>query len=70
MGIAYHRIRIATSRHNDKVEWWHRIDKQCFYMPMCMYSLANGCEQLAVYIESVTQPHHDMSWHEVTQPAD
>ena len=31
MGIEYHRIRIATPRHNGKVERQHRIDEQRFY---------------------------------------
>lgn len=49
MGIAYHRIRIATPRHNGKVERQHRIDEQRFYKHMRMYSLADGRKQLAVY---------------------
>ena len=49
MGIAYHRIRIATPRHNGKVERQHRIDEQRFYRHMRMYSLADGRKQLAVY---------------------
>lgn len=49
MGIAYHRIRMATPRHNGKVERQHRTDEQRFYKHMCMYSLADGRRQLAVY---------------------
>jgi len=49
MGIAYHRIRIATPRHNGKVERQHRTDEQRFYKHMRMYSLADGRRQLAVY---------------------
>lgn len=49
MGIAYHRIRIATPRHNGKVERQHRTDEQRFYKHMRMYSLADGPRQLAVY---------------------
>jgi len=49
MGIAYKRIRIATPRHNGKVERQHRTDGARFYSRMRMYSLANGCGQLAVY---------------------
>ena len=39
MGIEYHRIRIATPRHNGKVERRH----------MTMYSLSDGRKQLARY---------------------
>ena len=49
MGIEYHRIRIATPRHNGKVERQHRIDEQRFYKQMRMFSLADGRKQLAVY---------------------
>ena len=49
MGIEYHRIRIATPRHNGKVERQHRIDEQRFYKQMHMFSLADGRKQLAVY---------------------
>ena len=41
-GIIYHRIRIATPRHNGKVERQHRIDAQRFYKHMKMYSLEDG----------------------------
>lgn len=49
MGIEYHRIRIATPRHNGKVERQHRTDELRFYKHMRMYSLADGRKQLAVY---------------------
>ena len=45
----YHRIRIATPRHNGKVERQHRTDELRFYKHMRMYSLADGRKQLAVY---------------------
>ena len=45
----YHRIRIATPRHNGKVERQHRTDELRFYKHMRMYSLADGRRQLAVY---------------------
>lgn len=48
-GIIYHRIRIATPRHNGKVERQHRIDAQRFYKHMKMYSLEDGRKQLAAY---------------------
>ena len=49
MGIEYKRIRIATPRHNGKVERQHRTDEQRFYKNMRMYSLEDGRKQLAVY---------------------
>ena len=49
MEIAYHRIRIATPRHNGKVERQHRTDEQRFYSKMRMYSLEDGRRQLAKY---------------------
>ena len=35
-GIIYHRIRVATPRHNGKVERQHRIDEARFYKKMRM----------------------------------
>ena len=49
MGIEHHRIRIATPRHNGKVERQHRTDEQRFYSRMRMYNLTDGRRQLAVY---------------------
>jgi transposase InsO family protein len=49
MGILYHRIRIATPRHNGKVERQHRTDTLRFYRHLRMYSLEDGRKQLAVY---------------------
>jgi transposase InsO family protein len=49
MGIEYHRIRIATPRHNGKVERQHRTDEERFYSRLKMYSLEDGRKQLAVY---------------------
>ena len=49
MEIKYHRIRVATPRHNGKVERQHRIDEQRFYSEMKMYNLADGRKQLAKY---------------------
>lgn len=48
-GIVYHRIKIATPRHNGKVERQHRTDEKRFYKKMRMYSLADGRAQLAKY---------------------
>ena len=47
--IIYHRIQIATPRHNGKVERQHRTDEARFYRYMKMYSLEDGRKQLAVY---------------------
>lgn len=49
MGIIYQRIRIATPRHNGKVERQHRTDGMRFYSRLRMYSLEDGRRQLAVY---------------------
>lgn len=49
MGIIYHRIRVATPRHNGKVERQHRIDEARFYSKMRMYDLSDGRKQLSRY---------------------
>lgn len=49
MGIIYQRIRIATPRHNGKVERQHRTDGERFYSRLRMYSLEDGRKQLAAY---------------------
>lgn len=49
LDIKYHRIRIATPRHNGKVERQHRIDEQRFYKKMKMYNLEDGRKQLKKY---------------------
>jgi len=46
MDIIYHRIRVATPRHNGKVERQHRTDEKRFYKKMRMYSLSDGHKQL------------------------
>ena len=48
-GIKYHRIRVATPRHNGKVERQHRTDEKRFYKKMKMYNLADGRKQLGRY---------------------
>ena len=48
-GILYHRIRIATPRHNGKVERQHRLDGERFYSQLRMFSLEDGRKQLKVY---------------------
>lgn len=47
--ILYNRIRIATPRHNGKVERQHGIDEKRLYCRFKMYSLEDGRKQLAVY---------------------
>ena len=49
MDIIYKRIRIATPRHNGKVERQHRTDQMRFYNSLRMFSLADGRKQLAAY---------------------
>jgi len=49
MDIEYKRIRIATPRHNSKVERMHRTDQMRFYAKLKMYSLDDGRKQLAAY---------------------
>ena len=48
-GISYKRIRIATPRHNGKVERQHREDERRFYKKLRMYSLEDGRKQLKRY---------------------
>ena len=48
-GIVYHRIRVATPRHNGKVERQHRIDEARFYKKISIYSLEDGRKQLDRY---------------------
>jgi IS30 family transposase len=49
MDIIYKRIRIATPRHNGKVERMHRTDQMRFYDNLKMFNLADGRKQLAAY---------------------
>ena len=49
MNIKYHRIRVATPRHNGKVERQHRTDEKRFYKKMRMYCLEDGRKQLEKY---------------------
>lgn len=52
--IKYHRIRVATPRHNGKVERQHRTDELRFYKKMRMFNLDDGRKQLARYNIKVT----------------
>ena len=47
-GIIYHRIRVATLRHNGKVERQHRIDEARFYSRLRMY-IGGWRKQMKVY---------------------
>jgi len=49
MGIEYKRIRIATPRHNGKVERMHRTDQMRFYGNLKFFNLDDGRKQLAAY---------------------
>ena len=49
MDIIYHRIRVATPRHNGKVERQHRTDEKRFYKKIMMYNLSDGRKQLEKY---------------------
>jgi transposase len=49
MGIEYQRIRIATPRHNGKVERQHRTDQERFYSRLRMFCLTDGRKQMAAY---------------------
>lgn len=49
LDIIYHRIRVATPRHNGKVERQHRTDELRFYKRMKLYNLTDGRKQIAGY---------------------
>lgn len=49
LDILYHRIRVATPRHNGKVERQHREDQKRFYDKMHMFDLQDGIKQLERY---------------------
>jgi transposase InsO family protein len=49
LGIFYKRIRIATPRHNGKVERMHRTDQMRFYDNLKMFDLQDGRKQLTAY---------------------
>ena len=48
-GIEYQRIRVATPRHNGKVERQNGIDGTRFYDKLKIYCLEDGQKQLAAY---------------------
>ena len=49
MDILYKRIRVATPRHNGKVERMHRTDTMRFYSNLKMFNLADGRKQMLAY---------------------
>jgi len=49
MDILYKRIRIATPRHNGKVERQHRTDNMRFYSNLKFLNLADGRDKMAKY---------------------
>lgn len=48
--IEHKRIRVATPRHNGKVERVHRIDQERFYNGRKFYSLEDANMQLKQYL--------------------
>jgi len=48
-GIHHKRIRVATPRHNGKVERVHRMDSERFYASRTFYSLEDANKQLQQY---------------------
>lgn len=48
-GIIHKRIRVATPRHNGKVERVHRMDSERFYTNKTFYSLEDANKQLQQY---------------------
>lgn len=48
-GIVHKRIRVATPRHNGKVERVHRMDSERFYAIKTFYSLEDANKQLQQY---------------------
>ena len=50
LGIAHKLIRVATPRHNGKVERTHRTDQHFFYDDHRFYSLDDANRQLAVHL--------------------
>lgn len=48
-GIKYHRIRVATPRHNGKVERQHRTDEKRFYKKIRIFNLEDGRKKLKKY---------------------
>ena len=48
-GIEHIRIRVATPRHNGKVERVHRIDQERFYDNRSFYSVEDANNQLKRY---------------------
>jgi hypothetical protein len=49
MDIEYNRIRIATPRHNGRVERQHGLDMDRFYNKNKFYSLRDAEQKVAVY---------------------
>ena len=48
--VKHKLIRVATPRHNGKVERSHRTDQHFFYDDRRFFSLADANNQLAVYL--------------------
>ena len=67
MGIEYHRIRIATPRHNGKVERQHRTDELRFYKHMRMYFFRRWAQTAGCLSASIQQSYHDLFGNEISQ---
>lgn len=62
-GIAYHRIRPYTPRHNGKVERSHRKDNEYFYASHRFYSFEDFHQQLAVHNRKYNEfPMKPLGW--------
>ncbi len=62
-GIKHNRIRVATPRHNGKVERSHRTDNERFYSKHKFYSIKDAREQLSRYMRvSNGFPMRPLKW--------
>ena len=62
-GIAYHKIRPYTPRHNGKVERSHRKDNEYFYASHRFYSFEDFQKQLAVHNRKYNDfPMQPLGW--------
>jgi len=55
LGIRHKLIRVATPRHNGKVERTHRTDQRFFYEDRKFYSLTDANSQMAVHLRWCNQ---------------
>lgn len=63
LGIDHKLIRVATPRHNGRVERSHRTDQKFFYDDRKFFSLADARAQLAVYLRWCNnRPRYRHGW--------